>query len=601
MTLTNEGRLQFDQAKIENLVRRPHEEIVRFYQAKIESLLQNPLPYPQGRFKGQGIVICGGGEHYFPSAWVCINMLRDLGCTLPIELWYLGDQEMNADMIELVTALNVQCVDAHQVAKQYPVRVLHGWALKPYAIMHSQFEEVLYLDADNVPAKEPTFLFSTPEYQEYGAVFWSDIYTGQSRLLKREAWEICQVPYRDEPEFESGQLLINKPQCWRPLQLTMHLNEHSDFYYAFFYGDKDTFHLAWRRSQQAYALAPPCKPMKFGLFQHDFKKNILFQHRSEAKWRLQDTNPFIPEFLHDAKCRQFLAALKNQWSGKVRSIPDDFTPAERAAFNELVDTQIYRYRCTNSFDHSLLSEGFILFGADFTVASEHFSGKWMVSQNQDGQIVVTLRTHELIHCTKENHPHWSGRNLENTRMTYELSPVSWDELDPEQRKPLEFTLKWLDQKQDSLTAREQRVFEDLTRHRVYLYVMHTSPEFMPWMPTQGITAMMRNFTLYTPVDVGIEIGWTPLEHDDGEVVLGLKYNIGILGFCKQTSDQTWHGTVQILGREIPIELIPLGWNSFPRLPKLFYTLFVELRGLIFQNIIGKIKARSNLLDWSHDI
>ena len=363
-------------------MRLPSEEIKQSYQAKINELLENPLPYPEGRFKGQGIVICGGGERYFPSAWVCINMLRDLGCELPIELWYLGAHEMNSKMIELVTSLNVECIDAYQIAKHYPVKTLHGWALKPYAIMHSQFEEVLYLDADNVPAQDPTFLFSMPEYQEHRAIFWPDLYTGEGcgehRFLTREAWDICQVPYRDEAEFESGQLLINKHQCWLSLQLTMHLNEHSDFYYAFFYGDKDTFHLAWRRAEVEYALAPPCKLMKFGLFQYDFNKNILFQHRSSAKWSLQDTNPFIPGFLHDAKCRQFLAALKKQWSGQVRSIPNDFTPVERAAFNEFAQSQLYRYRCFDSFDDSLLSEGLIVFGTDFTVTSDRFleKGKW---------------------------------------------------------------------------------------------------------------------------------------------------------------------------------------------------------------------------------
>ena len=86
-------------------MRLPSEEIKQSYQAKINELLENPLPYPEGRFQGQGIVICGGGERYFPSAWVCMNMLRDLGCELPIELWYLGDQEMSAYMIDLVTPL----------------------------------------------------------------------------------------------------------------------------------------------------------------------------------------------------------------------------------------------------------------------------------------------------------------------------------------------------------------------------------------------------------------------------------------------------------------------------------------------------------------
>ena len=53
-----------------------------------------PPPYPEARFHGRGIVVCGGGDKYFPCAWVCIRMLRHVGCTLPIELWHVGQAEL---------------------------------------------------------------------------------------------------------------------------------------------------------------------------------------------------------------------------------------------------------------------------------------------------------------------------------------------------------------------------------------------------------------------------------------------------------------------------------------------------------------------------
>jgi ADP-heptose:LPS heptosyltransferase len=48
-------------------------------------------PYPGG-FRGQGIVICAGGIRLFTNAWVCVQLLRRLGCRLPIELWHLGNR-----------------------------------------------------------------------------------------------------------------------------------------------------------------------------------------------------------------------------------------------------------------------------------------------------------------------------------------------------------------------------------------------------------------------------------------------------------------------------------------------------------------------------
>src|SRR5206468_3920334 len=46
-----------------------------------------------GAHEGRGIVICGGGMKYFTNAWVCIKMLRRLGCRLPIQFWFLGRGE----------------------------------------------------------------------------------------------------------------------------------------------------------------------------------------------------------------------------------------------------------------------------------------------------------------------------------------------------------------------------------------------------------------------------------------------------------------------------------------------------------------------------
>ena len=46
----------------------------------------------KGKADSRGIVICGGGQRYFPCAWVCIRTLRELHKTkLPIELWFLGE------------------------------------------------------------------------------------------------------------------------------------------------------------------------------------------------------------------------------------------------------------------------------------------------------------------------------------------------------------------------------------------------------------------------------------------------------------------------------------------------------------------------------
>ena len=51
------------------------------------------IPQPSKQHSGRGIVICAGGYKYFVCAWVCINMLRRLGCTLRSNSGILGSRK----------------------------------------------------------------------------------------------------------------------------------------------------------------------------------------------------------------------------------------------------------------------------------------------------------------------------------------------------------------------------------------------------------------------------------------------------------------------------------------------------------------------------
>jgi len=277
-----------------------------------DRFIRSVPPWDPGRYHGRGIVMCSGPRH-ITCAWVCIRMLRHLGCQLPIELWHLNASELALPMRKALEPYSVRCVDASEVRQQHPVRLLNGWELKPYSILHSGFEEVLLLDADNVPIRDPDFLFESDPYRRHGAVFWPDF----GRLAAdRPIWKICGIRYRDEPEFESGQIVVDKQRCWKALQLTMHLNEHSDFYYDYIHGDKETFHMAWRILRQKYYMVPwPIYPLQATMCQHDFDGRRLFQHRNLTKWVLHGENPHISGFEFEDVCLEFIADLARQLNG----------------------------------------------------------------------------------------------------------------------------------------------------------------------------------------------------------------------------------------------------------------------------------------------
>ncbi len=175
-------------------------------------------------------------------------------------------------------------------------------------LLHCRFAEALLIDADNAPIRDPSFLFEEPEYRKKGAIFWPDFWRlAEDNLI----WRVMGVPYREEPAFESGQIVVDKRKCWKALRLAAHLNEHSAWYYRFLHGDKDTFHLAWARLGQPYAMpGKRLEALEATMCQHDFQGRRLFQHRNSDKWRLDGSNRVIPGFQHEPLCRQFLEELR---------------------------------------------------------------------------------------------------------------------------------------------------------------------------------------------------------------------------------------------------------------------------------------------------
>lgn len=233
--------------------------------------------YPEGRFTHRGIVFSAGGRMYFTSVYVTIRVLRDVhGCTLPIEVFYCGEDELPQSAIAHMTqqyAVRFVDVTAHPEAKGVHLK---GYQLKAFTIYLSSFEEVLWLDSDNIPLRDPSFLFDTPLYASTGALFWKDFCNmvsfrpetfgvfglaapaaqPQPRPNKTTIWpQTCADGVTTE--LETGQVLINKRASWAAMQMIVFLNRHHWFFLKrLFQGDKMTFHFGFEAAGQEYATVP---------------------------------------------------------------------------------------------------------------------------------------------------------------------------------------------------------------------------------------------------------------------------------------------------------------------------------------------------------
>ncbi|MEP9390171.1 hypothetical protein [Mesorhizobium sp. KR9-304] len=350
---------------------------------------------------GRGIVICAGGVRMFTNAWVLVWQLRRvLGCELPVEVWHLGRGEMSTGMRGMLENLGAKVVDAHDVLLRFPARIADGWQLKPYALIMSGFREVLMLDADNVPAVDPAFLFDRPEFVTTGAVFWPDLLDiAQANPI----WEELGLPAMQRTSFETGQMLIDKSRHGDALATVLRLNEDADRYYRLIYGDKDTFLVAWLLASAQYQLMPH-RPIadRYVLYQRDFGGRIVFQHRTNGKWKYGGPQVQAEGFVHGASCEEALHELRRIWNGRIFEPPARSPAAMR--MEQLMEGRLFIAARPGEEDREieLLAYNQIGKGRDF----EHDT--WHVVETEPGCFALRIMDRHQVTCElqRRDDDHW---------------------------------------------------------------------------------------------------------------------------------------------------------------------------------------------------
>ena len=125
------------------------------------------------RHGGRGIVTTAGNNHA-PFLLAAIPSFRLLGCDLPVEVMYLGENDLNKDFRMKLDALpGVTTRDLSAMVDDEGWR-LNGWAGKPFSILFSSFREAIFIDADSLFFVNPELLFADPDYMRTGALFFTD-------------------------------------------------------------------------------------------------------------------------------------------------------------------------------------------------------------------------------------------------------------------------------------------------------------------------------------------------------------------------------------------------------------------------------------------
>lgn len=231
------------------------------------------------------------------SAYAVIRVLREHNnCTLPIELWS-KPHEIKKKSALLRDMLKDPSITHQSIGDDS----ISGFMSKPYSLFHSVFDEVLLLDADTLPLKDPTYLFDTREYQKTGAVFFPDYWSPRNTVFSMTSesllWELLSIPFVDEFEMESGQLLVDKTTPKAALNMLMFLARTHNRWIgplSLAWGDKDLFRFAWRMTKTDFHfIQQPPSTLGFStenvdvcgvtILQHDPSGDPIFLHRNTVK------------------------------------------------------------------------------------------------------------------------------------------------------------------------------------------------------------------------------------------------------------------------------------------------------------------------------
>ncbi|CED82623.1 Alpha-mannosyltransferase [Phaffia rhodozyma] len=211
----------------------------------------------EGKGDGRGIVVAGGNRDTTARLLALLRILRnELHSNLPVQVFHFPGEitaQSERDEIEQLGGTLVQFEGVKRL------NIWKNFQIKALSILKSTFSEVLYLDSDNIPLKDPAHLFESELYLSGGkAVFWPDITKDHpENAIFRILGETCD---HKEWQIDSGQILIDKRGNnglnLAALHLAGLMQKDHEFWFKLSGGDKDTFRYAFHMLDIPFAASP---------------------------------------------------------------------------------------------------------------------------------------------------------------------------------------------------------------------------------------------------------------------------------------------------------------------------------------------------------
>ncbi|KAJ3067636.1 hypothetical protein HDU98_009151 [Podochytrium sp. JEL0797] len=256
--------------ELQAIVKATEAGIYRWLQPRYKSVRAMQMEFLESP-EELGIVL-STGMHHFEMAVHAITALRLVGCTLPVEVMYLGNEDLNVNRILALQSMpGVTTVD---LLREFNVAGVQGWAVKPFAMLASRFRQVVFVDADALFLQNPEVLVrDSMLLRQYGQLFYHD---RSIRTEEYEAWVNWFFETNREVssyakglrftnnltshEMESGVVVVDKSRTGvlHALLLTCQLNQRieSGEVYQYVHGDKETFWISWDLTRVPYRFTP---------------------------------------------------------------------------------------------------------------------------------------------------------------------------------------------------------------------------------------------------------------------------------------------------------------------------------------------------------